>query len=189
MPIRPHAAGLLVALLALAGAPPVAANPPAPPATDAPPPAPPAPPPAAPAPPAPPAPSALTLVRSAVVVEPAGRLPLSADGETVVDPGCSFELELRARVADARLVLVDPGDAHVAAAASREVGATTKLSLAPAAKLVPGSRYVLRLDGAARRELHDGDGKAYAPLAFTVLVAGTPPPPEPKPQPKKRRRR
>jgi len=141
-----------------------------------------------PAPPAaPPAPSPAPASR-ATALEPGGQAPLSRDGETVVDPASSFEVELAFRAADARLVLMDRTDAHVAATGSRELGATTRLVLAPSAPLVPGSRYVLRVEGAGTRELHDDGGRSYAPLSFSLLAAGTPPPPEPKRNPKRRRR-
>lgn len=160
--------------------PPQAASPPVPGAAGA---AAPVQPPAATPPLAPP-----PAVARASVHEPGGTQPLSPDGETVVDPVSSFELELGGRLTDARLVLIDGADAHVPAAASREVGATTRFLLRPAAPLVPGSRYVLRVEGAATSDLHDAAGRAYAPRAFTLLVAGTPPPPEPKRRPKRRRR-
>ncbi|HEY6101125.1 MAG TPA: hypothetical protein VIW03_16940, partial [Anaeromyxobacter sp.] len=107
----------------------------------------------------------------------------------VVDPASSFEVELSERVGDVRLVLLDAADAHVASKGTREVGASTRLVLEPAAPLVPGSRYALRLEGETGRELHGADGRAYAPLSFTLLAAGTPPPPEPKKKPKAKRRR
>lgn len=138
-------------------------------------------------PPAPPPPAA-PPIRSALAREPAGTTALSATGENVVDPAATFEVELDARLADARLVLLDAADAHVPAQDVREVGATTRLTLAPEKPLVPASRYVLRADGAARREMRDPDGRAYAPVAFALLVAGDPPPPEPK-KPARRRRR
>jgi hypothetical protein len=60
---------------------------------------------------APPPPSAATLLRSAVAIEATQRLPLvPGAGEVVVDPGATFEVELSARVPDARLVLVDGRD-------------------------------------------------------------------------------
>lgn len=140
------------------------------------------------APPAPPAPPPPAPVRSALAREPAGATALAATGENVVDPAATFEVELDARLPDARLVLVDAADAHVPAKDVRELGATTRLTLSPEKPLVPASRYVLRVDGAARRELHDADGRAHAPVAFALLVAGDPPPPEPK-KPARRRRR
>ncbi len=119
----------------------------------------------------------------AVVVEPAGSSPLSPASETVVDPASTFHVELGARIADARLVLLDGTDAHVPAKSTHEVGGSTQLALAPAQPLVPGSRYVLRVEGATSRELRDGE-RAWAPLSFALLTAGTPPPPEPKKKPK-----
>lgn len=127
-------------------------------------------------------------VSRASVHEPTGAAPLSRDGETVVDPSASFELELEGRFADVRLVLIDAADAHVPATHTREVDATTRLTLAPTAPLVPGSCHVLRVEGIGARELHDAAGRAYAPSSFDLLVAGTPPPPEPKRRPKRRRR-
>lgn len=133
---------------------------------------------------------AFTVIRDPVALEPGGAtLALALQEETVVDPGAHFRLDLVVPSSDARLALLDANDALVAAAGTHEVGATTRLTLAPSEPLRPGSRYTLRLDGAATREFHDGAGKAYAPAALAVLVAGTPPPPEPKPQPARRKRR
>jgi hypothetical protein len=136
-----------------------------------------------------PAASAAALVLSASVVEPTGPAPLSRDGETVVDPAASFTVDLAASLPDARLVLLDGQEAHVAATHAREVGASTRFSLSPAAPLVPGSRYLLRVEGASGREMRDARGGALAPLSFAVLAAGTPPPPEPKAKVRARRRR
>jgi hypothetical protein len=127
--------------------------------------------------PTPPPVSVSTIVRSVAAVEPAGASPLSPSDEIVVDPGARFEIELSVAAPDARLALIDASDAHVAAEAALEIGSTTRLSLTPASPLVPGSRYVLRLDGAVSRELHDTAGRAYAPAGFPILAAGTPPPP------------
>jgi hypothetical protein len=136
-----------------------------------------------------PPPSVSALVRAAVALEPSGaRLPLQGN-ETVVDPGATFRVELGATVADVRLVLLDHADAIVPASETREVADATALTLAPAAPLVPASRYTLRLDGARERELHDAAGHAFTPMALSILVAGEPPPPEPKKAaPKKKRR-
>jgi len=121
-------------------------------------------------------------------MEPGGPAPLVRGGETVVDPASSFEIELSGRAVDARLVLLDGAEAHVPARSTREVGGTTRLTVTPTAPLVPGSRYVLRLEGAATRELRDGD-RVYAPVSFALIAAGTPPPPQPKKKPKAKRRR
>jgi hypothetical protein len=139
-------------------------------------------------PPRPPAPPATAILRAAVAVEPAARLPLTPGAEVVVHPEATFEVELSARVADARLALVDARDDLVPASATRELGAGTKLTLAPAAPLVPASRYVLRLDGVSDRDLHDDAGRAFAAVTLPLLAAGAPPPPEPKKAAKKRRR-
>jgi hypothetical protein len=132
--------------------------------------------------------SAAELVRSAIALEPAQRLPLKPGAEVVVDPGASFEVELSTRSPDARLVLVDARDDLVPASATREVGPATKLTLAPTAPLAPGARYVLRLDGASDRDLHDDRGRAFSAVTLPLLAAGSPPPPEKTPARKKRRR-
>jgi hypothetical protein len=135
----------------------------------------------------PPQPSALNLAKELVVVEPTGELPLSRDGETVVDPASSFRVVLGAKLEDARLSLHDGDDAVISSKGTREVGATTALTLSPATPLVPGSRYHLRVDGDRARDLHDDAGGVHAPFTLALLVAGQPPPPPP-PQKKKRRR-
>lgn len=145
-------------------------------------------PPAGPPVPAEPRPAS-AVVREAVALEPAGAvLALAAGDETVVDPGARFRVTLSISSADARVQLIDPKDAVVPAASDHAVGATTELTLVPSAPLTPGTRYALRLDGAATRELHAAGGDAFTPASFTVLVAGKPPPPE-KQKPAKRKRR
>jgi hypothetical protein len=136
-----------------------------------------------------PAPSAATLVREATALDPGGPVPLTPESETVVDPAATFRVELAAEIPDGRLVLLDAADAIVPASGTREVGATTRFTLSPATPLVPGSRYVLRLDGARTRELEDAAGRAFAPVSLSVLVAGEPPKPEPRPPPRKKRGR
>lgn len=137
----------------------------------------------------PPSPAATAILRSAAALEPAARIALTPGGEVVVHPAATFEVELSARVADARLVLVDARDDLVPASGSRELAAATRLTLAPTAPLVPGSRYVLRLDGATDRELHDDAGRAFSAVSLPLLAAGSPPPPEPKKPGRKKRRR
>jgi hypothetical protein len=122
-------------------------------------------------------------VRSAVSLEAAGPVPLSAEGENVVDPAATFRVELAAPIADARLVLLDERDALVPCTSSREVGAATRLGLAPSAPLVPASRYVLRLEGLASAQPRDASGRTLVPVSFAIVVAGDPPPP-----PRRRRR-
>lgn len=142
------------------------------------------------APPArPPAPPVTAVLEGAVAVEPAGRLPLAGGVEVTVHPSSTFELELSIRAADARLMLVDARDDLVPSTSTREVGARTRITLAPAEPLVPGSRYALRLDGAGDGELHDDRGRAFAGVNLPLLAAGTPPPPEPKRPAKPRKRR
>jgi len=151
--------------------------------------------PAAPSPPAPPPslPGATipgaTILRTAIAVEPGQRLALSPGTELVIDPQTTFEIELSARAADARLVLVDGREDLVPAQDARELSSGTRLTLSPAVRLVPGSRYTLRLDGAVQRELHDEAGRAFSAVTFPLLVAGTPPPPEPKRPARKKKRR
>ncbi len=106
-----------------------------------------------------------------------------------MDPAASFEVELTGRVPDARLVLLDAREDVLPASGGRELAAGTRLTLVPAAPLVPGSRYALRLDGAGARELHDSAGRAYQPVSLPLLAAGTPPRPEPKQQPARKKKR
>jgi hypothetical protein len=108
--------------------------------------------------------------------------------ETEIDPASSFLVELSGKLRDARLVLLDPANAHVPAKSTREVGKITRLTLAPSSPLVPGSRYVLRVEGASRREIRDG-ARSYAPFSFRMLASGTAPPPEAKKQAKSRQRK
>jgi hypothetical protein len=122
-------------------------------------------------------------------VEPAARLALTPSAEVVVDPAASFELELAARLVDARLVLVDGRGDLVPATGTREIAGSTKITLQPVAPLTPGSRYALRLDGSAQRELRDAGGRSFAPLMLPLLAAGSPPPPEPKRPAKKKKKR
>jgi len=133
--------------------------------------------------------AATAILRAAVAVEPAARLPLVPGSEVVVHPAAKFEVELAARTPDARLVLVDAREDLVPASGTSELAAGTRLTLAPTAPLVPGSRYALRLDGAADRDLHDEAGRAFSPVSLPLLAAGTPPAPEPKKAVRTRRHR
>jgi hypothetical protein len=128
------------------------------------------------------------LLKEAVALEPVGTVALSASSEVVVDAGATFRIELSRPCADARVLLLDARDALVEAAGTQELGAGTRLTLAPTTPLVPAGRYTLKVDGATTRELHDAAGDAHAPLTFALLVAGEPPAPEPKAKPKKRKR-
>jgi hypothetical protein len=106
---------------------------------------------------------------------------LAPDAETVVEPDDRFRLELREGSHDARLVLLDASDAVVPSSATHEIGDETRLTLTPSQPMVPGSRYVLRLDGAVQRELHAAD-RAYTPALYRLRVAGDPPAPLPPPR-------
>jgi hypothetical protein len=97
---------------------------------------------------------------------------LSLAVETTIEPGSSFRVELPVALADARLSLLDAGDAMVPSAGSREIGQATLLTLKPAVALPPGAHLRLRIDGAATRELHGADGRRFAPLEWSVLVTG-----------------
>ncbi len=116
-----------------------------------------------------------------------GTTSLQAGSETGVDPRSSFRVELAAAFPDARLSLLDAGDAMVPASGTREVGQATLLTLAPTAALPAGARLRLRVDGAATRELHGADGRRFAPVEWPVLVAGEPP--DRKPPGRKGKRR
>lgn len=164
----------LALLVACNRAPPPPLDPPAEPAVPA---AEPAPSP----PPAPPAPApASSVVREVTALQPDDTsTALAPDGVTVVDPSATFRVVLAGTSRDARLALHDAADAAVPATSGIEVGETTALTLSPAAPLVPGSRYQLRLDGAVTRELHMGD-RPFTPAMYAVQAAGEPPPPPPR---------
>jgi hypothetical protein len=104
-----------------------------------------------------------------------------------IDPGATFRVVLKGRFPEARLSLLDQGDAMVAGSGGREAATTTTVTFQPAAPLRPGSLYRLRLDGAATRELRSADGRVWSPVQFDLLAAGEPP--EPKPRPRKTKRR
>jgi hypothetical protein len=135
------------------------------------------------------APSATAILSSALALEPEAVVTLTPGTEVVVHPAATFAVELSVPAADARLVLVDGRDALVPSRDVRELAVATKLTLAPAEPLVPGSRYWLRLDGAADRDLHDAGGRAFSSVTLPILAAGAPPPPEPKKPARKRKRR
>jgi hypothetical protein len=112
-------------------------------------------------------------------------LPLRRDGETTVAADASFRVDAAAALRDARLVLYDAQDALVPAEETAEIGsAASRFTVAPGRPLRGGARYVLRLEGAAGRDLRDLSGTAYRPVAFSLLAAGEPPPP-PRPARKK----
>jgi len=164
-------------------------RPPPPPPEPAPaPPAEPAPEPVPSPPPEPPQPApASTLVREATALQPGDTAAaLTPDGQTAIDPSATFRVVLIGRCQDARLALHDAADAAVPATAGAEIGEATVLTLSPAAPLVPGSRYQLRLDGAVTRELHEGE-RSFTPAVYAVQVTGEPPPARPPPRKRSRR--
>jgi hypothetical protein len=95
---------------------------------------------------------------------------------------------LPGRSEDARLSLLDAGATLVPASATREVGEQTVLTISPQKPLTPAARYLLRLDGARERNLHDASGRAAGPVELPMVVAGSPPEPA-KGKAAKRRRR
>jgi hypothetical protein len=125
---------------------------------------------------------------SAEALEPAGaRVALAPGSEAIIDPASTFRVVLPGRSDDARLSLVDGADALVAATGTREVGEQTVLTMAPRQPLTPAVRYLLRVDGARGRDLHDAAGRAAGPVELHLVVAGSPP--EPAKKPARRRRR
>ncbi|HSN13380.1 MAG TPA: hypothetical protein VLT61_02030 [Anaeromyxobacteraceae bacterium] len=128
-------------------------------------------------------------IASAEAIEPNGvRLTLSASTEAIVDPTSTFRIVLPGRSDDARLSLLDAAENLVPARATREVGAETVLTVTPVQPLAPASRYLLRLDGARARDLHDAAGRAAGPVELRLVAAGAPPEPEKKTTRRKRRR-
>lgn len=104
----------------------------------------------------------------------------------MLDPGSTFEIRLPFAARGARLVLLDARDAMVPSSADAEVGATSRFTLVPLEPLLPGSRYVLRLEGLESRLVKSDDGRSFEPLAAPFQVAGEPPPAPPKKAKKKR---
>jgi len=112
---------------------------------------------------------------------------LLRDGEALVSSAARFAVEAGAPLADARLVLYDGQQALVEAEGAAEIGsASSRFTLSPVRPLRPGSRYVLRLEGAQSRELHDLAGRAFRPLSFPLRVQ---PPADPPPRKAKKKRR
>jgi hypothetical protein len=102
-------------------------------------------------------------------------IPLARDGGlTLVDPGSGFRVEVAARIADARLILLDAQESLVPASGTTEVGSSTRFTLVPSAALRPGASYTLRLDGVAGREFHDDSGRGYRPLSLPLRATGQP---------------
>jgi len=120
----------------------------------------------------------------------AAHAPLRRDGESRVDPAARFQVVAGAPLADARLVLFDAQEALVPGDEQAEIGSdSTRYTLAPARPLRPGTRYTLRLEGAAGREIHDLAGNRFRPLSFPLATAGDPPADRPAKKKGKRKKR
>jgi hypothetical protein len=113
---------------------------------------------------------------------------LSPSTEAIVEPASSFRVVLPGRSDDARLSLLDGRDDLVPAKATREVGLETVMTVTPEQPLVQAAHYLLRVEGASGRELHDAAGRAAGPVELHMVVAGSAPEPEKK-APKRKRRR
>ncbi len=102
--------------------------------------------------------------------------PLRRDGESTVEPRARFRVEASAPLADARLALYDAQESMVPVEEEDEIGsAASRYQITPSRPLRPGSRYTLRLEGAAGRDIRDLDDRRYRPLSFSILTAGEPP--------------
>jgi hypothetical protein len=86
-------------------------------------------------------------------------------------------VEIAAKIEDARLVLLDEQHAMVPARGTTDLGPITRFTLTPEPPLQPGSAYVLRVDGAVARDMHDREGRSYAPVVFQIRTTGERPPP------------
>ncbi len=107
----------------------------------------------------------------------------------LVDPAATFEVRLGVPARDARLVLLDARDTMVPSSANSEVGfSASRFTLTPMEPLVPGGRYVLRLEGLESRPVKSDGGRAFEPLVILLQVTGEPPPAPPKKAKKKRGR-
>jgi hypothetical protein len=113
---------------------------------------------------------------------------LQSGEQVTVDPGATFRVLLKGTYREARLSLLDAGDAMQPSAGAREAGPVTTVTLQPAAPLKPGASYRLRVDGATARELRSTDGATRAPVEFSIMAAGEPPP-ETRAKPKKAKKR
>jgi hypothetical protein len=112
-------------------------------------------------------------ISSAVAVVAGQEVPLARQGVTTIDPAATFRVEVATHLADGRLALLDGADAMVVSTGTTELGASfTRYHLVPAELLRPGSRYHLRLEGAATREAHDAAGRAYGPVVHELGTSG-----------------
>ena len=127
-------------------------------------------------------------LQEAVALVPGASTTLAAGTQTTVDPAATFRVVLQGTFPDARLSILDPGDAMLPAGGAREVGPTTTLTLQPSAPLRPGTAYRLRVDGATTREVKAKDGTPRTPVELPLLAAGDPPE-EPKRKPARKPKR
>ncbi len=104
-------------------------------------------------------------------------VPLSRDMPTPVAPGSGFRVLVGAELSDGRLAVLDSADAAVPSAGTVEIGVSSRFTLTPTEPLRPGSSYLLRLDGAASRDVHGSRGETFAPLMLQIRTIGDPPPP------------
>ncbi len=109
---------------------------------------------------------------------PDGRtVALSPGAPTLVDPAAGFRIAVGAELTDGRLGVLDGTDAAVPSAGNAEIGAASRFTLKPAEPLLPGSSYLVRLDGAVGSEIHGARGETFAPLVLQVRTTGDPPAP------------
>lgn len=140
---------------------------------------------------APPVPLVAAVALAPASEAAAAGAPLARDGESLVDPSATFRVEVGVPLAGARLALYDAQEALVTSDGLAEIGsAGSRFTLSPRPPLRPGSRYVLRLEGASEREIRDLSGLSYRPLTFPLRTTGEPPPDPPprKRKPRKARR-
>jgi hypothetical protein len=119
------------------------------------------------------------LVVAEAIDASGARVELSPSIEAIVDPGKSE---------DARLSLLDGRDDLLPSRGTREVGVETVITVTPVQPLTPASHYLLRVDGARGRDLHDAAGRAAGPVELRVVAAGVPPEPEKRPAKRRRHR-
>ena len=120
--------------------------------------------------------ASLPLLSAEAVLPDGSAQPLARDGVTTVEPSARFRVEVSARLAEARLSLLDAQDAMAAADGTVEAAATTRFTLTPAAPLRPGASYTLRLDGAEERLVRAEDGRSFEPVSLAVRASGDAPP-------------
>ena len=127
------------------------------------------------------------ITSAVAVVSGRQEVPLARQGVTTIDPATTFRVEVATHLVDGRLSLLDGADAMVVSSGTTELGASfTRYHLTPAELLRPGTRYHLRLEGAATREAHDAAGRAYGPVVHEVGTTGERPAPPAKKRGKRR---